>query len=95
MRGGALLQAQKWGYSGCLETTGRTMGRQSPGLQDRQCSQPELPTCLCIDGQIDSVSLWDGDSHSSRASGCTYCYKGVQHTRTSQLSAGAVGTADC
>lgn len=27
---------------------GRTMGRQSPGLQDRQCSQPELPTCLCL-----------------------------------------------
>lgn len=41
------------------------------------------------------MSLWGRDSQSSRASVCTYCYKGVRHTRTSQLSAGAVGTAGC
>lgn len=48
-----------------------------------------------IDGQIESVSLWGGGSQSSRASGYTYCYRGVRHTRTSQLSAGPVGSEDC
>lgn len=67
------------------------MGRQSPGLQDRQRSQPECPTCLCL-ALMDRVCEPLGwGSQSSRASGCTYCFKEVRRTRTSQLSAEATG----
>lgn len=70
---------------------GRTMGRQSPGLQDGQCGQPELPTCLCL--------ALMGRQKEMRPQGRGPCPAedlGVHIgcTRTSRLSARAEGTRE-
>lgn len=93
MRGGTLVASTEMGVlwlSG--DHRGRTMGRQSPGLQGGQCGQPELPTCLCL--------ALMGRQKEVRPQGRGPCVAedlGVHIgcTRTSWLSARAVGAAAC